>query len=671
MPFVLRVKRMKTSIQKKLFYFTTVPLIAIFLVLLVLTEWVITNSIKEDAQMLVQKESEKSATTVQGFFEKNLYSISQIGRAIEGLSDGRLITRSEIDSLIKAQLTMNDIHGVGVYFTDEYQKVLSDPQIGAGAHWTKGPSGLVNSPLEKGSAFDEIVNVSKAQITDLHSKKIGDKEIRLVTVLLPIEVDGKKIGVLASDLSMEEMINFATTLKPFKTGFTLILSDDDKIVAAEFQNDIGKNIRTIDFIQQFDANKIADAYKAGKSLNFEWFDGFSKKRIFSSMQPISMGVTGENWGSMISVHESVAYEEVGLPLVQKISRITLGMILVVIISVTIVARIYIAKPLSRFVLAFKDIAEGEGDLTREVTIKSGDELQLLGEYFNAFTAKLKEIIIELKTRSEQTHLVTEDISEASNALGNSFGDQVSNINSVTGAMQEMNGNAEHVRTITDNNNNVVQEAGQTIEEGKRELADALSTIRNIRETTQSLGATIGSLVGSSAKIGEILNMISDIAAQTNLLALNAAIEAARAGEAGRGFAVVADEVRKLAERTQKATHEIQGIILVLQEEASTAETEMNTATERVDMGVEKTNRVAERFDSIVSSVSNIRDNGAAIHQSIEEQTNAVVQINEKTQTISESIDQNSAIVLNIGNIATELKHSAENIETLLNRFKTN
>ncbi len=663
---------MQLSIQKKLFFFTVVPLIFIFFAVLWLTESLVTQSIREDADALVKKEAEKTAGFVQAYFDKQLISARQMAKTLDSSMTFVEPSKEVLDQLIRAQLSASDNFATGIYFNENYrQKFAASLEGSAGFYWYKeSPNKLAFMRLEKSAAGDENMAITQTKMSDLRTRKLGDKETRLISVWTPLFFKGENVGILISDISLESLITLATNLKPFKTGFTLVLSDKDLIAAAEFQDDIGKSIRTISFIQQFDPNKIADAYKSGNALEFEWFDGFSKKEIFSAVQPVKIADANVFWGVMISIHKEIALAEVGLPKMLLLSRLTLLFILLVIGSVIFVGRVFISKPLARFVNAFRDVTEGEGDLTRQIHIKSGDELELLSGYFNQFLANLREIITQLKLNAESTNKTTVDIAKSSSALETSFSAQTIDVNSVAHALEEMSANAEQVRSSSESNTEIVVQASTAINEGKSELADTLISIQGIHQATESLNGTIAHLSASSNKIAEILSMIDEIAGQTNLLALNASIEAARAGESGRGFAVVADEVRKLAERTSLATQEIQSIITIVKKDANTATIEMASATQSVNEGVQRSHRVAETFETIVNAVKRVQENSLEIAQTIEEQTRAMIQINDKTHQISAGINEDSKTVHEFLGISDELSAQAKTIEDTLNRFKT-
>jgi methyl-accepting chemotaxis protein len=318
----------------------------------------------------------------------------------------------------------------------------------------------------------------------------------------------------------------------------------------------------------------------------------------------------------------------------------------------------------------KQISEGEGDLTVSLPVKGNDEVGEMAEHFNRFVRKLSEIINTVKDSARQVAAGSTQLSATSEQLAVSFGDQSSQIVATASATEEISVSSEEVLRSLDEMKSRTETADKDISAGRNKLLSAVNEILDIKNNVDELGSTVDNLSQSSRKIGNILNVINDIADQTNLLALNAAIEAARAGEHGRGFAVVADEVRKLAERSQSAIKEIDSIITALQKEADLASEGMFKAKDKVEGGVERIEETQSFFDKIVESVKQIDTASGIISSSVEEQVTAIQNINQNTQVISGNIERSSYSIGEIASTVSELSNQAESLENLVGRFRT-
>lgn len=344
--------------------------------------------------------------------------------------------------------------------------------------------------------------------------------------------------------------------------------------------------------------------------------------------------------------------------------IVFGMTVAFVISKTLLNGIKSANSV------LKQISEGEGDLTVSLPVKGKDEVGEMAEHFNRFVRKLSEIINTVKDSARQVAAGSTQLSATSEQLAVSFGDQSSQIVATASATEEISVSSEEVLRSLDEMKSRTETADKDISAGRSKLLSAVNEILDIKNNVDELGSTVDNLSQSSRKIGNILNVINDIADQTNLLALNAAIEAARAGEHGRGFAVVADEVRKLAERSQSAIKEIDSIITALQKEADLASEGMFKAKDKVEGGVERIEETQSFFDKIVESVKQIDTASGIISSSVEEQVTAIQNINQNTQVISGNIERSSYSIGEIASTVSELSNQAESLENLVGRFRT-
>ncbi len=329
----------------------------------------------------------------------------------------------------------------------------------------------------------------------------------------------------------------------------------------------------------------------------------------------------------------------------------------------------IASPLERAVDAMKNIASGDADLTRSLDHQGRDELTALGGHFNAFTGKLREVIGQSLQAASRLH-------QASQSLGEIAGDTqqhsqqqaqqmemvVTAINEVAYAVQEVARNAEHAA-------NEVRQAEEQARQGQQNIDGSLLEIELLSNTIGQAVEVIGSLAQESTQIGSVLEVIRAIAEQTNLLALNAAIEAARAGEQGRGFAVVADEVRLLAQRTQQSTAEIQCMIERLQNNSAAAVKVIGASSETSQLTVMQARKAGESLNQIAAALHNLSDLNASIASATLEQSQVVEDINQNV-TLTASLAQQGVHAADRSHQASQdLDTLAAQLNRLLGQFR--
>jgi len=329
----------------------------------------------------------------------------------------------------------------------------------------------------------------------------------------------------------------------------------------------------------------------------------------------------------------------------------------------------ITRPIAGIVSRLKDIAEGEGDLTQRIEIRSKDELGELSEWFNSFVSKVHSLIREITQTSNRVREGACGIADSNGTLAQSLNDQTTRIASVSAAVEEMSSSViEVARQASDANANATQ-SGEAAREGEAVVGRTINGMQTINKVVSEAAASVGELGRLGEQIGQVITVINDIADQTNLLALNAAIEAARAGEHGRGFAVVADEVRKLADRTTKATDEIAGSIQTIQSRTREAVDQMQAGTKTVSEGVKSASEAGERLRSIVSASSKVAGLIERIAAASEEQSQAGGQIASDIESINVTIQETTEITHTSVNHARELSEQADRLAQMIGKFK--
>jgi len=347
----------------------------------------------------------------------------------------------------------------------------------------------------------------------------------------------------------------------------------------------------------------------------------------------------------------------------------LAVSIAVMLLVAVNSYIVIMSPLGELIHRVRDIAEGEGDLTVKLDDSAKNEFGELAHWFNAFINKLHMLIVKVKDSASQVAGSADHMLESTERTNQGVNHQRIQTEQVVTAITQMSSTVEEISRNASAADQAAKEADEESKVGQQEVTQTISSISTLAGEIERASGNLTEFKQESTNIGGVLDVIKGIAEQTNLLALNAAIEAARAGEQGRGFAVVADEVRSLATRTQESTAEIQVIIERLQAGAERVAAAMEAGRESGQATVEQAGRAGSALGLITSAVETIKDLNSQNACSTEEQSAVANHINQSMVAISQSIEETAGEASATATHGEELSRLASELQGLMSQFK--
>ena len=356
------------------------------------------------------------------------------------------------------------------------------------------------------------------------------------------------------------------------------------------------------------------------------------------------------------------------------SLISTGVILAVVVTILLFGTAVpivrgIKQSIDDVVRSLKDIAQENGDLTVRIETKSEDEIGELVYWFNQFMDKLQGVVRDVVEASLPLSNLAQNLRGVTEETQRTIDVQQKSATNAKRAVDTMSGSVDGVAHSAAQAASDANEATTAASEGRQIVQQTVTSIQQLAENVRETADVIARLESDSNKVGSVLDVIKGIAEQTNLLALNAAIEAARAGEQGRGFAVVADEVRTLASRTQQSTEEIQSTIEQLQNAAHSAVEVMSRGTEQATSSVETANKAGSSLETITSTIGRINQMNEQIAHNTEDQRTVAVDIVRHVDEIHQRTEQTASRSGELGSMCNELADLAQHLESIAKQFR--
>jgi len=505
--------------------------------------------------------------------------------------------------------------------------------------------------------------------------EIEGKPVLMTTVAAPIRNKGRLVGVAGIDIALDEIQKISQSSKPYPDSVTAVFANDGTVAGHFDPSRIGQNGRDT----EADMNgpyigAFMDSIRDGQMFRFERYIPAMKTGVSIQLVPIVVGTSTTPWSFAVGNIQSTVMAPVNDMI--RIAVVIFGVVVALVTAAAVILSRSITRPIINITGDLKEIAEGEGDLTRRVAANSQDEIGDLARYFNETVEKIRKLVVNIRKESTVLSNIGNDLASNMNETAAAVNQITANIQSIKGriinqsaSVTETNATMEQVTVNINKLNGHVENQSRNVSQASAAIEEMVANISSVTDTLVKNGANVKTLQEAS-EVGrtglqdvatdiqeiaresegllEINSVMENIASQTNLLSMNAAIEAAHAGEAGKGFAVVAAEIRKLAESSSAQSKTISDVLK-----------KIKTSIDKI---TKSTGNVLARFEAIDSNVRTVAQQEDIIRNAMEEQGHGSKQILEGVGNVNEITRQVKSSSNEMLEGAQEVIKESQNLE---------
>lgn len=644
---------------------------------------------KQNAFKMAQEIAKNYGNEVRADMEVGLVTSKTLAKTFEAMKIAGNLDRNTANNILKIALSNNkDFVAVWSIWDENTFDNKDKDFIGKEGHddtgryipyyYRKGADNLELIPTDTKSYYSIMPKVLEEEhVADPYQYELDGKKVLVTSIVVPIKYEGKYVGVAGIDIKLETIQQKLEKIKPYKNaGFISLLSNNGTYVSYGDNKKLsGENL-----IEEKD-EKIKKIIKDGKIFEETFNDKDLNVESYKCFLPINIGKDNNPWSlgvyiPMNTITEASTELRNYSAIIGIISILAILIILYMIIS-------KVLKPIKDTTEMLKDIAQGEGDLTKRLDAKTNDEIGEMAKWFNLFVDKIEALVRDVKINIdivaegsteiasclEQSNKGIDDIAKGIEHVSVSAEVNAGVVEETTASIHEFSNSIDTISEKTRDTFEKSKGVLQIADKGNKIVSEIVQVNNNVKESANEILTSVSDLKNSSDRVKEIVDMITNISEQTNLLALNAAIEAARAGEHGKGFTVVAEEVRSLAEQSKESAAQISLLLNDIKTKADKANEEVIEGQRLSEISVEKSNLVKVHFTEIFTSIETITEKIQLISQSANEQSKISEEMTKSMNDISKSAQDNAEAVQMINGILEEQVTSYGEISSNMDEFK--